>query len=94
MFFTPLEMPTQRDASAAKHDTPRRGNQRAQAAKNQAKAAEQWKFGDREGNMPIPVGCIVTVGIDKVDRGPCDARRYSKTYCLFPILFIFTLQFK
>jgi hypothetical protein len=85
MFFTTLEMPTQRDASAAKHDTPRRGNQRAQAAKNQAKAAEQWKFGDREGNMPIPVGSIVTVGIDKVDRGPCDARRYSNTYCLFHI---------
>jgi len=94
MVFTPLEVPTQRDASAAKHDTPRRGNQRAEASKNQAKAAEQWKFGDPEGNMPIPVGCIVTVGIDKVDRGPCDARRYSNTYCLFHILFIFILQFK
>ena len=80
MFISPLEVPTQRDASAAKHDTPRRGNQRAEASKNQAKAAEEWKFGDREGNMPIPVGSIVTVGIDKVDRGPCDARRYSNTY--------------
>ncbi len=68
-------MRTQRDASAAANDTPRRGNQRAQASRNQAKAAEQWKFGDREGTMPIPVGSIVSVGIDKVDRGPCDARR-------------------
>jgi hypothetical protein len=82
MFLILLEVPTQRDASAAKNDTPRRGNQRAEASKNQAKAAEQWKFGDREGNMPIPVGSIVSVGIDKVDRGPCDARRYSNTYWL------------
>ena len=68
-------MRAQRDATAAKQDTPRRGNQRAAASRNQAKAAEQWKFGDREGNMPIPVGSIVTVGIHKVDRGPCDPKR-------------------
>jgi hypothetical protein len=61
--------------SACEHDTPRRGNQRALASRNQAKAAERWKYGEKEGNMPIPMGAVVTIAIDSVDRGPSDIRR-------------------
>jgi hypothetical protein len=33
------------------------------------------KFGEKEGNMPIPLGSVVTVDIPKVDRGPTDTKR-------------------
>jgi len=61
--------------ASCEHDTPRRGNLRVLASRNQGKAAEQWKYGEKEGNMPIPVGAVVTIAIDSVDRGPSDIRR-------------------
>ena len=37
---------------------------------------EKWKDKDeREGNLPIPIGGVVTVAVDKVDRGHNDAKR-------------------
>ncbi len=50
---------------------------RATAHSNQLKAHEEWKKGSsREGTMPIPVGNVVTVHVDKVDRGYTDPKRY------------------
>jgi hypothetical protein len=56
-------------------DSPIRGSKRAIASGHQAKAAEAWKFGDMQGTLPIPIGGVVTVAVDAVDRGPVDHRR-------------------
>ena len=56
-------------------DTPRRGVLCALASANQNKSSDKWRFGDREGNQPIPVGAVVTVNIDKVDRAHTDPKR-------------------
>ena len=57
-------------------DTPRRRLLRAASAKKQHKAGDIWKKKDeREGNLPIPIGGVVTVGTDAVDRGHTDAIR-------------------
>ncbi len=56
-------------------DTPRRGLLRALASANQKKSSDKWRFGDREGNTPIPVSAVVTVNVDKVDRGHTDLKR-------------------
>ena len=40
---------------------------RANAAKRLRSIGDKWKSKDeREGNLPIPLGGVVTVGIDKV----------------------------
>jgi hypothetical protein len=57
-------------------DTPRRRLLRAASAKKQHTAGDNWKKKDeREGNLPIPIGGVVTVGTDAVDRGHTDAIR-------------------
>ena len=56
-------------------DSPIRGSKRAIASGHQSKAAEAWKFGDMQGTIPIPIGGVVTVAVDPVDRGPIDPRR-------------------
>ncbi len=58
-------------------ESPTRKSSRASAHANQIKAHEEWKKGSsREGTMPIPVGNVVTVHVDKVDRGHTDLKRY------------------
>ena len=57
-------------------DSPRRGILREAAADRMAFVAEKWRStGNREGNTPIPIGGVVTVASDKVDRGHTDDRR-------------------
>jgi len=66
-------------------ESPTRGKARATAHANQLKAHEEWKKGSsREGTMPIPVGNVVTVHVDKVDRGHTDPKRY--VYLIFTLL--------
>ena len=57
-------------------DSPGRGILRATAAKRLRAIGEKWKDKDeREGNLPIPIGGVVTVAIDRVDRGHNNAKR-------------------
>ena len=56
---------------------PTRGIARSTAHQNQLNAHQEWKKGSsREGNMPIPIGNVVTVFVEKVDRGHTDPRRF------------------
>ena len=57
-------------------DTPRRGMLRAKACTRMAEMGTSWvKKGQREGNVPIPIGAVVTLATTHLDRSHSDDRR-------------------
>ena len=55
--------------------SPGRQLQRALGSQKQKKSSERWKYGDREGDFPIPIGTVVTLDVPKVDRSHTDPLR-------------------
>ncbi len=72
-------------------DSPNRGRERGIAKKNQEHTAELKNQGYREGNFPLPVGTVVTLFMDKVDRGHTDSLRLPGTI-VFISIFIYIIN--